>query len=115
MHRLHRYGIALLVAAVVTGGVAIAYRSIVLLPGMFVVYASGIAVVLRYPDLLWGRTLDDRRPAAVLSGGATFGVLSLAQGLGPEFHFGAGALGFGLTLFGVATGVWMADASTRRE
>jgi hypothetical protein len=45
---------SLLVATLVTGGVSIEYRSIVLLPWIFVVYASGIAVVLRYPDLLWG-------------------------------------------------------------
>lgn len=111
MRRVNRYGVALLVAVLVTGGVGIEYHSIILLPGIFVVYACGIAVALRYPDLLWGKTLDDRLPAAVLSGGATFGVLSLAQGLGTEFHFGAGVLGFGLIVFGVAIGIWMADVA----
>ena len=109
MHRGTRYAVALFVAALVTGGVAVAHHSIVLLPGVFVVYAVGVAVALRYPALLWGRDLDSRLPAAVLSGGTTFGVLSLAQGIGTEFHVGAGALGFGLTLFGVATGMWMRD------
>lgn len=111
MHRGTRYGVALLVAALVTGGVALEAHSVVLLAGTFVVYAVGVAIALRYPALLWGRTLDDRQPAAVLSGGATFGVLSLAQGLGPGFDLGAGVLGLGLTVLGVATGVWMADAS----
>lgn len=115
MHRVNRYGIALLVAALVTGGVGLEYHSIILLPGIFVVYACGITVALRYPDLLWGKTLDDRLPAAVLAGGTTFGTLSLAQGLGTEFHFGAGALGFGLTVFGVATGIWMADVANSRD
>ncbi|MFC7046194.1 hypothetical protein ACFQH6_12915 [Halobacteriaceae archaeon GCM10025711] len=111
MHRVPRYGIAVLVAVLVTGGVAFESHSIVLLAGIFVIYGVGVAVMLRYPALLWGRNFDSQVPSAVLSGGATFGVLSLAQGLGPEFHFGAGALGFGLTVFGVATGIWMADAS----
>ena len=111
MHRGTRYGIATLVAALVTGGVALVNHSIVLLLGIFGIYAVGIAVVLRYPALIWGHDLDSRIPSTVLSGGLTFGVLSLAQGLGTEFHLGAGALGFGLTIFGVGSGIWMVEAS----
>lgn len=113
MQRLTRYTLALLVAMVATAGTAVENHSVVLLPGVFVTYAVGVAVTLRYPGLVWGTDLDERWPAAVLAGGTTFGVLSLAQGLGPEFHFGAGVLGLGLALFGVGTGVWMAEAAGR--
>lgn len=111
MNRLVRYGVALLIAITVTGVVSIEYHSIVLLPGIIVVYALGIAIALRYPALLWGRGMDDRWSAGVFAGGTTFGVLSLAQGLGTGIHFGAGVLGLGLTVFGAATGIWMADAA----
>jgi hypothetical protein len=112
MRRALRYAVALLVAGAVTAGVAAVHHSIVLLPGVFVVYALAVAVTLRYPSLWFGRTESGARLAsAAFAGGTTFGVLSLAQGLGVEFHLGAGALGLGLALLGAATGVWMADAS----
>lgn len=111
MNRLVRYVVALLVATAVTGAVSFEYHSIILLPGIFVVYALGFGIALRYPAPIWGRGWEDRWSSGVFAGGTTFGVLSLAQGVGPEFHFGAGVLGFGLTVFGVATGIWMADAS----
>lgn len=111
MHRPARYALALLVAGAVTGAVAVEHHSIVLLPGVFVVYAAATAVALRYPALLWGRGVDDRRAVATFAGGTTFGTLSLAQGLGVEFHLGAGVMGFGLVMLGATTGIWMADAS----
>lgn len=111
MNRARRCALALLVAVVVTGAVATKYHSIVLLPGIFVIYALGGAVVLRYPALLWGREFADRWSIGVFAGGSTFGVLSLAHGIGPDVHIGAGVLGFGLTVFGAASGLWMADAS----
>mgnify|MGYP006298724177 FL=1 len=111
MRRPMRYGLALLVAAVVTGGVALEHHSVVLLPGVYVVYTLATAVALRYPAVVWGRDLEDRRASAAFAGGTTFGVLSLAQGLGVGFHLGAAVLGFGLVLFGASTGIWMAEAS----
>jgi hypothetical protein len=111
MNRGFRYTIALVAAAVVTILVSLEYHSIVLLLGIFVVYALGIAIALRYPGLLWGRDLDDRWSAGIFAGGLTFGVLSLANGLGSDVHIGAGVLGFGLAVFGTASGIWMADAS----
>ena len=111
MNRARRYAFALLIAVVVTGAVASEYHSIVLLPGILVIYAIGFAIALRYPALFWGRDLDDRWSIGVFAGGLTFGVLSLAHGVGPDIHIGAGVLGFGLTLFGAASGLWMADAS----
>jgi len=107
MRRATRYILALVIAGAVTAGVAIEYHSVVLLAGIFQVYAVAIAIMLRYPTLMLGSEHENRLASGVFSGGLTFGAFSLSQGLGVEFHFGAGVLGFGLALFGLACGIWM--------
>ncbi|KAA9396671.1 hypothetical protein Har1130_18775 [Haloarcula sp. CBA1130] len=109
MRRFTRYIIALVIAGGITAGVATRYHSVILLLGIFQIYTVSIAIILRYPALVWDSENGNRWASGVFSGGLTFGVLSLAQGLNVEFHFGAGVLGFGLAVFGLACGVWMAD------
>lgn len=102
---------AFFVATAVTGGVATQHQSAILLVGIFGIYAVATALTLRYPTLLWNRDQDGGMASGVLAGGITFGVLTLAQGVGPEVHLGAGVLGLGLVVFGVSTGVWMVERS----
>lgn len=109
MRRLARYVLAFVIAGAITTWVATEYHSVILLAGIFQVYAVAIAIMLRYPALMWDTENENRWASGVFSGGLTFGVISLIQGLGVEFHFGAGVLGFGLALFGLACGIWMAD------
>ncbi|MFC4245865.1 hypothetical protein ACFOZ7_02405 [Natribaculum luteum] len=109
MHRFVRYVIALVAAGAITAGVATTYRSVILLTGIFQVFAVAIAILLRYPSLLWGSNSETRMASAVFAGVTTFGVCSLAEGIGAEYHLGAGILGFGLGIFGMSAGIWMAD------
>ena len=109
MHRLARYVIALIVGGAITTGVATEYHSVMLLTGIFQVFTVAIAILLRYPSLMWRTDSETRWPAAAFAGGTTFGFLSLAQGIGVKYHFGAGVLGFGLALLGMSVGIWMGD------
>jgi hypothetical protein len=109
MRQETRYGVAILVAAIITTGAAIVHHSLQLLAGIFGIWALALAISLKNPTLWRGDANTSRNASGILAGGTTFGVLSLAQGLGPEIHFGAGVLGFGLVVFGVATGIWMAN------
>lgn len=109
MHRLLRYVIALFVAGAITAGVATKFHSVILLTGIFQVFTVAIIILLRYPSLMWRTDSETRWPSAVFAGVTTFGVLALAHGISVEFHFGAGVLGFGLAMFGMAAGIWMAD------
>jgi|AntRauMinimDraft_4_1070384.scaffolds.fasta_scaffold01731_6 hypothetical protein len=109
MRRFTRYLVALGIAGAITAGVATEYHSVILLAGIFQVYTVAIAILLRYPALLWDSENENRWASGVFSAGLTFGALSLSQGLGAEFHFGAGVLGFGLALFGLGCGIWVAE------
>jgi len=101
---------SLLFAAGVTGGVATQNQSVVLLVGIFGIYTLATALTLRYPALLWSRKQDGGLVSGVLAGGITFGTISLAQGVGPGVHLGAGVLGVGLVAFGVSTGLWLVES-----
>lgn len=109
MNSLVRRTIALIGAGAVTVGVETTSQPVILLNGTFEVYAVSIAVLLRYPSLMWDSNNETRMASAVFTGGTTFGVLSLAQGTGVELHVGAGALGFGLAMFGMATRIRAVD------
>lgn len=112
MRRPIRYALALVVAVVVTFGVAVEHDSIFLFAGTFVTYALTAAAWLRYPSLLrpTGTGGGGRNVASgVVAGGTAFGVLSLANGVGEGFHLGAAVIGFGLAAFGVVGGIWIAD------
>lgn len=111
MHRFIRYSIALAVATAITAGVATQSHSIVLLAGIFQVFALTVAIGLRYPKLMLDSENENRWTSSIFAGGLTFGFISLTQSQGDEFQIGAGILGFGLALFGVATGFWMADSN----
>jgi len=111
VNRWTRYLSALVVASSVTAGVATQHQSIVLLVGIFQTYALATAITLRYPVLLWGGEHGGGKAAGVFAGGMTFGTLTLAQGVGPSVHLGAGVLGFGLVVFGLSTGIWMVERS----
>jgi hypothetical protein len=103
-----RYLVALLVAGVVTAGTTLVSHSILLLLGIFVVYALTTAILWRFPKLLWNRDTSPSYASGVLAGGMTFGVLLLAQGLGEPLHVAVAVFGFGLTGFGTACGYWYA-------
>ncbi len=111
MNRNRRYLGALVVAGVVTAGVATQHQSVVLLVGIFGIYVLATVLTLRYPALLWSRENGGGKAAGVFAGGMTFGTLSLAHGVGPPIHLGAGVLGFGLVVFGLSTGIWMVERS----
>lgn len=102
-----------MVAAVVTGGVALAHPSPPLLAGILVTYGVGTAVALRYPPLIWGDPDRewDKRAVGTLSGVLTFGSFSMAGGVAGDPHYGAGIFALGLGGFGAAVGVWLADTS----
>ncbi|MXR50648.1 hypothetical protein GRX03_03365 [Halovenus sp. WSH3] len=108
-----RYAVALVVGTAVTLGVAAVHTDLTILAGTVVIYALTAAVWLRYPSLL---RLDLNRSGSPnialggISGGASFGALTLGQAFGDPFHLGAAVLGFGLIQFGVVTGVWAVDA-----
>jgi hypothetical protein len=110
MDRTARYVVALLLAGGVTGLVTLTSRSTELLVGIFGTYAMTIEICLRYPVLIWGDETS-AVPSGVFGGGAVFGGLMLADGLGSEFNFAAAMLGLGLAAFGLATGYWMADST----
>ncbi|UPW00902.1 hypothetical protein M0R88_02075 [Halorussus gelatinilyticus] len=108
MHRALRYAIALLVAAVVTGGVALvtpfsANRAL-LLVGIAQVYGVGTAILLRYPSAMWGSG-GGNWVSAAFGGVTTFGTLSLLQGIDGGENLAAAALGWGLVAFGFVAGV----------
>ncbi|XVH32582.1 hypothetical protein ACNS7O_05175 [Haloferacaceae archaeon DSL9] len=112
MHRFIRYLLGLAVACAVTVAVSTREQSPRLLAAIFVIYASGVAITLKYPALLWNENRSEKPngfPAGVLAGGTSFGAPMLAMGTG---SLGAGVLGFGLVAFGVAVGVWLVDAGT---
>ncbi|MDG5778055.1 hypothetical protein VB773_03240 [Haloarculaceae archaeon H-GB2-1] len=113
MNRALRYLAALLLAAAVSGGVSLTTDSVALLVGIFVIYAVTTAIALRYPTLVWGG--ESSLVSGVFGGGATFGGLMLADGVGADFHFAAAMLGLGLAGFGLTTGFWMLDATNSPE
>ena len=106
MHRALRYGLALVVAAVVTGGVALVTpfsgTHLILLVGIAQVYGVGTAILLRYPSAMWG---GGNWVGAALSGVTTFATLSLLQGIDGGESFAATALGWGLLAFGFVAGI----------
>ena len=110
MNRAARYVTALLVAGAVTWVTNLTAPSTEILIGLFGIYAVTTEIVIRYPELVWGRETRGL-PSGVFGGGATFGGLMLADGFGPEFQFGAGMLGLGIALFGVSTGYWLAKST----
>lgn len=113
MNRAVRYVAALLVSGAVTGVTSLTDPSTQILIGIFGIYAVTTEILIRYPELVWGRETRGL-PLGVFGGGATLGGLMLSQGFGPEIQFGAGMLGVGLALFGVSTGYWLADTSGRQ-
>ncbi|MDS0476574.1 hypothetical protein [Natrinema sp. 1APR25-10V2] len=106
MRRSTRYALALVVATAVTAVARTATSSAILLIGIWQVYAVGVAVVLRSDVRQFVHT-SGSVPAAVFTGVTVFGVLSIAQGLSTEFHFGAAILAFGLAYFGFVCGTWL--------
>ena len=110
MNLAPRYVTALLVASVVVWLTNLAAPSTEVLIGIFGIYAVTAEILIRYPELVWGRETRGL-PSGVFGGGATFGGLMLASGYGPEVQFGAGILGLGLATFGVSVGYWLADST----
>jgi len=107
MHRALRYAVALVVAAAVTGGVALVTPDwgphLILLVGIAQVYGVGTAVLLRYPSALWGG--DGNWASAAFAGVTTFATLSLLQGIDGGENVAAAALGWGLVAFGFVAGI----------
>ncbi|MFB6106674.1 MAG: hypothetical protein ABEJ70_06845 [Halobacteriaceae archaeon] len=107
MQTLVRYALAAAAGLAVAGALAaVATPSPVLLVGVVESYAVAVALSLAHPDVLWGREYGGAA-SAVFAGATTFGVLSLAEGLGVDFNLGAAVLGFGLAWTGLAAGVAM--------
>ncbi len=108
MNRNLRYAIALVVGAVVTASVAYfqpqTSESAILLVGIAQVYVIGTAVVLRYGSIF--RSTDGPKWASgVFAGVSAFGCLSLLNGVEPSPNFAVMVLGYGLAIFGFATGI----------
>lgn len=106
MRRALRYAVALLVGALVTGGVALvtpsAERRLILFLGIAQVYVVGTAVALRYPSVLRG---SGGVWSGVFAGVTTFGTLSLLNGIDGGQNFAVAALAWGLAAFGFVAGV----------
>lgn len=110
MNRLFRYAIALLVAAVVTGGVAFfqpqSAESAILLAGIAVVYTVETAIALPYWSVLRGTNTDSPNWVnGAFTGASTFGCLMLLNGSEPTPNFATMVLGFGLAWLGFVAGV----------
>jgi len=108
VNRLGRYLVAAVVAAAVTGGVALLTpatdRSPILLLGVAQVYLVGTAVSLRHPDAL-RRTDGPNWTSGAFAGVLTFGCVSLLNGAPGGPNAAVVALAWGLGAFGLAVGV----------
>lgn len=105
MRRPIRYAVALSTAAAVVAVAAALGASAPLLAGIAQVYAAGTAVALR-PEVRRAATGAGGPPDAPFVAVTAFGVLSIAQGLSPEFRYGAAILAVGLVYFGLVCGIW---------
>jgi Na+/melibiose symporter-like transporter len=107
MRRLLRYALAIVVALVVTGGVALVTPDLgphlILLVAIAQVYGVGTAILLRFPSALWKD--DVNWVDAAFTGVTSFATLSLLQGLDGGENVPAATLGWGLVAFGFVAGI----------
>ncbi len=112
MRRLTRYALALVISGAITVFAATLTDSALLLAGIGQVYAVGSAVVLR-PDIRRLASASGGTPSTVFVAVTVFGVLSIAEGLSSDYHFGAAILAGGLAYFGLVCGIWtISDGKT---
>lgn len=108
MRRALRYAVALVVAALVTGGVAVAapatHGKLLLLAAIAQVYAVGTAIALRHPHAI-RRTDGPRWASAAFAGVLTFAVVSLLHAVEPNPNLPVAVLGWGVGAFGFAVGL----------
>jgi len=103
-----RYATAAVVAAALTGGVALTPGdgwSLPLLAGIAVVSFVGAALVLADPAPFRERSERPNWAAGAFAGAATFGTLALLIGAGSSDNIAAGVLGLVLAWTGFAAGV----------
>lgn len=108
MKRLPRYATGLLVASVVTAGIAFfeppTGESLQLLLGIALVYGVGTVIALRYWPILRSKN-GPKWVTGAFVGVMTFGCLSLLNGVAPSPNFGVAVLGYGLAGFGFVSGI----------
>lgn len=107
MRRALRYAVSLVVAALVTGSVAVAtpgtHGRLLLLAAIAQVYAVGTAVALRHPHAV-RRTDGPRWATGAFAGVLTFGVVSMLHAVEPDPNVPVAVLGWGLGAFGFVVG-----------
>jgi hypothetical protein len=107
MDRSTRYLSSILIGLIVVGGSTVVVDSLLLLIAIGQTYTVGVALFLR--EETYNAMKSDKMVNAnirgIFVGVAVFGVVSTAQSVSDDFHYGALILTFGLCMLGYISGV----------